>query len=394
MDFSKIRFYFSRFHNETISLFLRKINLMNPSYTTFPRIFTSIIFTLFVGCQAFAQAKYSNEYLAIGVGARAQAMGNAQISEVNDVSAIYWNPAGLVNLEAPFQVMAMHTELFAGIAKYDYIGFAKTLNKEKKSTIGLSVVRLGIDNIPNTLNLVGPDGTINYDNITEFSTADYAVFMSYGRQLNDKLSVGGNVKVIRRVIGEFGNAWGFGIDLGLQYKVKDWRFALMGRDITSTFNAWSFDATEEQKQVFIATGNDVLESSVEITRPRFILGAAWTKQFGEKIDFLIEANFDITTDGQRNVLISSSSFNVDPHAGFEIGYNDFIFLRGGVMNFQDVKTNAGDDSTTLSVQPNFGIGLKLGKFILDYAYTNIGGVSEVNYSNVFSLKLNFDGKAK
>lgn len=351
---------------------------------------TLLILAFFYVDAAYGQAKYSNEYLAIGVGARAQAMGNAQITEVNDVSAIYWNPAGLVNLDAPFQVMAMHTELFAGIAKYDYIGFAKTLNKEKKTTIGLSVVRLGIDNIPNTLNLIGPDGSINYDNITEFSTADYAVFMSYGRQINDKLSVGGNVKVIRRVVGSFGSAWGFGVDLGAQYKVKNWRFGLMARDITSTFNAWSFSATEEEKAVFVATGNDVLESSVEVTRPRFILGAAWTKKFGEKLNLLVEANFDITTDGQRNVLISSSSLNIDPHAGFELGYNDFIFFRGGVMNFQDVKFNAGEDKTYLNAQPNFGIGLKLGKVTLDYAYTNIGGVSEVNYSNVFSLKLNLN----
>jgi len=340
----------------------------------------------------FAQAKYSNEFLTIGVGARAQAMANSSIANVNDVSASYWNPAGLVDIESPFQVMAMHSELFAGIAKYDYLGIAKPLNREKKSTIGVSLIRLGIDNIPNTLNLVGPDGSINYDNITEFSAADYALFLSYAQQYNERLKIVGSVKVIRRVVGTFGSAWGFGLDLGAQYKVKNWNFALMARDITSTFNAWSFNSTEQQRAVFIQTGNDILESSVEITRPRIILGAAWKKSFGEKIDFLIEGNFDFTTDGQRNVLISSKSINIDPHAGFELGYKKFIFLRGGIMNFQQIKFNAGDDRTYLSAQPNFGIGLKLGNFTIDYAYTNIGNVSEVLYSNIFSLKLDFKQK--
>ncbi len=355
------------------------------------RLLTFIILLFSVNL-LFSQAKYSNEFLTIGVGARAQAMANAVVANVNDVTAGYWNPAGLVEIEAPFQVMAMHSELFAGIAKYDYLGIAKPLNKEKKSTIGVSIIRLGIDNIPNTLNLVGADGSINYDNITEFSAADYALFLSYGRQLREGLNVGGSVKVIRRVIGTFGNAWGFGVDLGLKYKRKNWTFGLMGRDITSTFNAWSFNSTDQQRAVFIQTGNDILESSVEITRPRIILSAAWGKPIGEKFNFLIEADFDFTTDGQRNVLVSSESVNIDPHAGFELGYKNFIFLRGGVINFQQIKFNAGDDRTYLSVQPNFGLGIKFGNLTIDYAYTNIGNVSEVLYSNIFSLKLDFKVK--
>jgi len=257
-------------------------------------------------------------------------MANSVVANVDDVTAGYWNPAGLVEIEAPFQVMAMHSELFAGIAKYDYIGIAKPLK--------------------------------------------------------------GSVKIIRRVIGTFGSAWGFGIDLGLKYKVKNFKFALVGRDITSTFNAWSFNSTEQQRAVFIQTDNDILESSVEITRPRFILGAAWEKSIGSKFNLLLEGNFDFTTDGQRNVLVSSESINIDPHAGFELGFKNFIFLRGGVINFQQVKFNAGDDQTYLSVQPNFGLGLKLGSLTIDYAYTNIGSVSEVLFSNVFSLKLDFKSK--
>ena len=176
---------------------------------------------LLLTSQVSSQVKYSNEFLSIGAGARAHGLSGSMVSHVDDVSSGFWNPAGLTQLTAPFQLTAMHAEWFAGIAKYDYLSFAKPLNSEINSAFGLSVIRLGIDQIPNTLNLIEPDGTINYDNISTFSAADYAVLFSYARdvKIKDKtLSVGGNAKIIRRVIGTFGNAWGFGIDLGAQYK--------------------------------------------------------------------------------------------------------------------------------------------------------------------------------
>ncbi|MEL6864450.1 MAG: PorV/PorQ family protein [Bacteroidota bacterium] len=343
------------------------------------------------------QVKYSNDFLAIGVGAKAQGMSNAQVASVSDVTAGYWNPAGLTQLKAPFQLGAMHAEWFAGIAQYDYLAFAKPLNKPNNAAVGLSVVRLGIDQIPNTLNLIAPDGSINYDNVTEFSAADYAVFFSYAQDVKIKdrtLSVGGSAKIIRRVIGTFGNSWGFGIDAGAIYQLNDrWRFGLMARDITSTFNAWSFTLTDQEKLVFTTTGNEVPESSLEITRPRFILGAAHSRDLSSKVSLLAEINMDFTTDGQRNVLISSSAINIDPYMGFELGYNKFIFLRGGIGNIQEVKDDFSANETSLSIQPNFGIGLRLGRFNIDYALTDIGNVSEVQYSHIFSVSLDFRTRA-
>src|SRR5690554_3125118 len=68
--------------------------------------------------------KYSNEFLQIGVGARSLGMGNAMVAGVNDVTSVYWNPAGLTGVENKLDVSLMHSEYFAGIAKYDYIGLA------------------------------------------------------------------------------------------------------------------------------------------------------------------------------------------------------------------------------------------------------------------------------
>ena len=335
-----------------------------------------------------AQAKYSNEFLAIGVGARAHGMAGAQTAVTDDITAAYWNPAGLVHIDAPFQIAAMHAEWFVGVSQYDYISVGKPLKADNRSFLALSVIRLGIDNIPYTINLVNPDGTINYDNLSSFSAADYAVMGSYARQLrNPAFSVGGSVKVVRRLIGDIGNSWGFGADLGLQYRKGNWRFGLQGRDITSTFNAWSFNLNDREKEVFTQTGNEIPESSTEITLPRFILGAAWKKQLGTNYSIQPALDLEITTDGQRNVLISSSALNIDPRVGFELDYKQFLQLRGGLGNFQEVIEDFDPDNKKWSMQPNFGIGMRLGRLQIDYALTDIGNVSQVLYSHIFSLRL-------
>ena len=82
------------------------------------------------------------------------------------------------------------------------------------------------------------------------------------------------------------------------------------------------------------------------------------------------------------MLIKSDPISIDPHVGFECGYDNFIFLRGGVNNIQKV-TNV-DNSTSTIVWPNFGVGIRLKNVTIDYALTNAG---QDLTSNVFSLKL-------
>ncbi|MDC3219972.1 MAG: PorV/PorQ family protein [Saprospiraceae bacterium] len=360
-----------------------------------PKILIIIIFILGIfAFQLSAQTpKYSNEFLTIGVSARAHGMGNAVVANVGDVNAGFWNPAGLTQLEKPFQVSAMHAEWFAGIAKYDYLGIAKKINADpkKESTFGFSLIRLGIDNIPNTFYLVSPDGSINYDNVSEFSAADYALIFSYAQKTPIKnLSVGGNAKIIRRVIGTFGNSWGFGIDLGSQYRMGNWRFGLMARDISFTFNGWEFNLSDNEKDVFLRTGNEIPTSTLEITTPRIILGAAWMRQFTPKISLVTELDLDFTTDGKRNVLISAGPMQIDPHLGFEARYSDFLFLRGGISNIQKSRDDVNPDNIIYTLQPNLGIGFHLGKFTIDYAFTDIGNVSQILYSHIFSVKIDFE----
>lgn len=339
-------------------------------------------------CTAQTVRKYSNEFLSIGVSAEALGMGGSVVAGVDNVTAGYWNPAGLSLIKADYQVGIMHSEYFAGIAKYDYGAFAMPL-KDKKSAIALSIIRFGVDDIPNTLFLIGPDGSINYDNITSFSVADYGFLGSYATRMKwNNLRVGFNAKVVHRTAGYFATAWGFGLDAGAQMDKNNWQFGLMLRDITSTFNAWSFGFTEADEQILAATGNAIPENSLEITTPKVIFGTGYLFDMGENFGGKAEVNLDITTDGKRNVLVSASPFSMDPHMGLEFNYKNFIYLRGGVNNLQQA---IADDSTEESwiIQPNMGVGLVIGPVTLDYAYTNIGNQGEILYSHVVSLSLDF-----
>ena len=108
--------------------------------------------------------KYSNEFLNIGAGARGLAMGGAQVASAKDATAGYWNPAGLTGIKDYANAGIMHAEYFGGIAKYDYLAAAMPIQDNKRA-LGISILRFAVDDIPNTLNLVEPDGSIDYSKI-------------------------------------------------------------------------------------------------------------------------------------------------------------------------------------------------------------------------------------
>ncbi len=345
-----------------------------------------------VSNRALAQApKYSNEFLQIGVGARALGMSGSQVASVNDVTSGYWNPAGLSGVSTTPQLALMHAEYFAGIAKYDYGALAKRI--DSNSIVALSVVRFGVDNIPNTTELIDANGNIDYNRISSFSAADYAFMGSYARTLKiPGLTVGGTAKVVRRVIGKFANSWGFGIDAGVQYKRKQWQFGVTARDITTTFNAWNITLDEKTIEAFKRTGNEIPTNSGEITLPRFLLGAARNIKLHKNFNLLAEVNADITTDGKRNVPIKTNGISIDPHAGLELNVYNLVYIRAGAGNITQQKDILQRSITTF--QPNVGLGLKFRSICIDYAFTDIGNSSTAIYSNVFSLKFDINKTRK
>lgn len=343
--------------------------------------------------------KYSNEFLNIGAGARGLGMGGAQVASVNDGTAGYWNPAGIVGVRDYPQVNLMHAEYFAGIGKYDYASVVFP-SSNKKRVIGITGLRFAVDDIMNTLFLVEPDGSLNYNNIQAFSSADYAFLISYGQKLketeNKRVSFGLNAKVIHRSVGKFAKAWGFGLDAGFQVQGKKWRFGASARDISTTYNAWSFTFTEKEKEVLYLTKNDIPVKSTEITAPRLILGIGRDFKIGQRSSLLAEANLDITFDGQRNTLISADPVSADPKLGLELNINNVFFLRGGVNNFQRALSD-GDTLNQKKVwifQPGGGAGFRIGNLTIDYAFTNLANQSNPLFTHVFSLSLNMAANKK
>jgi len=350
----------------------------------------SIFATAFVilTVPAFSQGdlapKYSNEFLQIGVGAGALGMSNASVAGVDDVTSGYWNPAGLTDVKDFLQIGAMHSEYFAGIAKYDYLGIAKPI--DENSVAGFTFIRFGVDDIPNTTQLIDASGNIDYDKITTFSAGDYGFLFSYARKLPiEGLSVGGNFKIIYRHVGDFARSWGFGLDGGINYKFGDhWRFGAVVRDMTSTFNAWSFNLDDQMIETFELTGNALPENGLEITLPTIILGASFKQKIVKDFYVRSEINFLLNTDGRRNVLIRTSPVSIDPRFGLELGYGKWVSLRAGIGNMQWIKNP--DLTESLTVQPNVGIGVGFKEIKIDYAFTDIGDASVALYSHVFSLR--------
>ena len=356
------------------------------------RIFLSFLATICCLSTTAQFRKYSNEFLNIGAGARGLAMGSAQIASVNDGTAGYWNPAGLAGVKDHPQLNLMHAEYFAGIGKYDYASIAIPTSNNKR-TIGITGLRFAVDDIMNTLFLVEPDGSINYNNIQAFSSADYAFLLSFAQKLKDtdkkKVHFGLNAKVIHRNVGKFAKAWGFGLDSGLQFQGKHWRFGITGRDLTSTFNAWTFSFTDREKEVLYLTNNEIPVKSTELTAPRLVLGIAREFKLGAKSSLLAEANVDVTFDGQRNTLISADPVSADPKLGLELNVNNVFFLRGGINNFQKALAD-GDTLNQKKVwiyQPSAGAGFKISNVTIDYAFTNLANQSNPLFTHVFSLRL-------
>lgn len=331
--------------------------------------------------------KYSNEFLNIGAGARGLAMGGAVISNQNDVYAPMWNPAGLTEVERDWQGAAMHAEYFESIAKYDYVSFAKALDS-KNGVLGISIVRLGVDNILNTTQMIDSEGNIDYDKITKFSTSDYAGIISYafhpgGKQ---KISVGVNAKIVYRNIGKFANGFGFGFDLGAIYKTDSgYQFGAILRDATTTVNFWTVNQEELSTVVNGEEFNPAPKDKMEITTPKLNMGISKNFELNRDLEFLPEAGINVDF-AKTAALISTDFASITPYLGAELSFQKMIFVRAGVNKFQNV-TDIEDLKRKVTFQPSAGIGVRYRGLTLDYAITSTGIGGSNYFSNFFSLKL-------
>ncbi|MEM8489041.1 MAG: PorV/PorQ family protein, partial [Bacteroidota bacterium] len=241
--------------------------------------------------QAQKVAKYGADFLAGGVGGRALGMGGTHVGVVSDVSAIYWNPAGLAGITYP-QISYMHAERFAGAVSFDYAGAAFPINAA--STVGVTIIRSGVDDIPVTLNawdIERNQPKPNPENFIErISAADYAFMLSYARSLNEDLTVGLTGKVIRRSIGDFADAWGYSFDVGVTWSPGQWRLGANLQDVSTMLQSWSINQGElSQLEDF---GQELPEGGTFVVLPVLRLGAGYHLPMDQS-HLLLAADLDV-----------------------------------------------------------------------------------------------------
>ncbi len=305
--------------------------------------------------------KYAGEFLALGVGARALGMGGVAAALVGDVTAGYWNPAGLAKINYP-QIAAMHAQSFGNIVNYNYAAVAVPFDENK--SFGLSVIRLGVSDIPDTRAAWDDSRNRPVDNaenfITRFGAADWAFLLSAAVQTPYRLTYGANAKFILRNIGSFANAWGIGIDIGGIYDIgSGFTVGASLQDITTTFISWN-------------TGRN------ELIAPTAKLGA------GYGVDVLygkltLGVDTDIRFEGRRStatLALGGMSFNF--RGGAEYSYKNIVAIRGGF-----------DDIGRLTL----GAGLRLSKINIDYSFARFDAEDQLGNSHRISLQLELDQEA-
>lgn len=290
-------------------------------------------------------AKYAGEFMRTGVGARALGMGGAYVAVAEDVTAIYWNPAGLVSMKN-LQVHGMHSERFAGIVNWDFVGVGVSL--KQNMAFGFGFFRLGVDGIPFT-RLRNPElqiGEIYYDDTGQriqndvyayktVNDVEMAMVFSFARKISEKFSYGANIKIIRKSAGEHG-AWGLGFDAGIRFNpVGSLNLGAVLCDGTSTLLAWNGGRRE-------------------LILPMLKFGAAYSYTLSS---FELLPVFDVQLGFENMGSAAQASWgrmDIDFRTGIEVAFRERVAVRLGM--------DRGRITT--------GAGLRVYAFNVDYGFSN------------------------
>lgn len=292
--------------------------------------------------QGFVNAKYAGEFLGFGVGGRSAGLGGAGTGSARDVTAGYFNPAALALSLYP-QGAVLHESRFAGQINYDYLGVVWPYDASQ--TIGLTVIRLGLDGIKDSRNALvdlnangrlDEGDRIDSSRITLGGSSNWAILGSYARSLVPELSVGGNVKFLYKSILEH-SAWGIGIDLAASYRPVD----------NLTLGATLGDAT---KSLLIwDTGTQ------EFIVPSLRIGGAYHLAVTDDHAVTPVVDGIFRFEGRhQTTYVDLNVASLDVAGGIEYSYRNRVFLRGGISELRQV---------------TLGAGVRLPKLNIDYAFT-------------------------
>ncbi len=292
------------------------------------------------------------QFLKLGAGARGVAMGESFVAVANDASALYWNPAGLVQFPQD-QVIAAHTEYLVDI-KHEFLGVAYHLSSQ--DAIGASFTSLHMKDMEVTTE-TQPFGTGSY-----FSFGDIAVGLSYGRLMTDQFSFGLTVKYVEETLDVL-KMRSVMVDLGTWYwtGLGSTRFAVVisnfGSDVAPTGTVTQFDGTK------VSTFQSFSVPTI------FRLGVA--------MDPLNNDQHRLTTSVQLNHPNDNSEAI---RLGLEYAFERTFFLRAGIKRTIGQKL-LGDDMTSeedLALGAGVLVPMGLSQVGADYAFANYGRLGSVH----------------
>lgn len=321
--------------------------------------------------------RYGAEFLRLGAGAEAAGMGQAGLTLRADVTAGYWNPAGLVGLEGP-QIGYMHVEQFGGLLQYDYAAVA--LRLDARSAMALSLLRLGADEIRNTLAAWDSErGVPLPERVTTFSVVDYALLFAYGRSLGSTRWTGGLLfKVLYGRIGPFASAWGASLDLGVQHSGGPWRAAVVIADLTTLARIWHVRA-EALEGLSSAYRDSLPQSLTELSLPTLRLGLRYERPLGSGIGGA-SVELDLQAAAARAYVPSLGPIGLEPRLGMFYNYRQALILRAGLEQI-------ARRPRSWVLTPTVGLGVRIRAFRFDYALGHFAGLRELGPSHRLSLVL-------
>jgi len=298
------------------------------------------------------------QFLKIGVGSRAVAMGEAYVATANDVSAIYWNPSGLAGLQKN-AAMFFHADWLADI-KFDHGAFAVPVGGV--GTFGGFFTVLGVpEDFVRTVH--DPEGTGE-----RFTAADYALGITYARQITERFSFGITGKYIRERIWNMTSS-SVAMDVGILYvsQFHDLRIGMTMLNFGTKMQMWGRNA------LLFVDIDPTLDGNNEAIRAHLDM-----ERWDIPLQFRVGVAMDpLKTDNMKLTLGMDAIHPIDNkefvNVGFELGLRNLIFLRGG---YRGIGIDQREGGLTLGA----GINLSMGGSAMQvgYAYVDYGRLSSVS----------------
>jgi hypothetical protein len=282
------------------------------------------------------------QFLKIGVGGRAAALGESFVAISDDASALYWNPAGLAQFSKN-QVFFSHNLWLVDI-NHDFFGIVYHLDSD--NTFGASLTALTTDDMPVTTEFA-PFGTGEF-----FSFTDIAISVSYARRMTEQFSFGGTVKYIEETLDKL-KMRGVMIDIGTFYRtgLGSSRFAVT----VSNFGA---ELAPDGEVVLIGKRK---ESEWQSFAPPTIFRIGFAIEPYESEEHRITTSIQLNhpNDNSENVVL-----------GAEYSWKNSFFVRGGY------KFNV--DEQNYSFGAGINVPISIADFSFDYAFANFERLGSVH----------------